>query len=178
MSLLIRDAVDADIGAITAIYADAVQYGRASFETEPPDEAEIARRRAAIVERAMPYLVAELPGTGVVGYAYVSPYRPRPSYRFSVENSIYIAPEHQRAGIGRALLPALIARTEALGYRLMIAVIGDSANEASVCLHARCGFSHAGVLPAVGWKHGQWLDTVLMTRPLGAAATTLPPEGR
>jgi phosphinothricin acetyltransferase len=176
--MLIREAADADIQAITAIYGHAVRHGLASFETEAPDEAEIARRRAAVVSLGLPYLVAELPDAGVVGYAYAGPYRPRPAYRFSLENSIYIAPDRQGAGIGRALLPALIERAEALGYRQMIAVIGDSANHASIRLHARCGFVHIGVLPSVGWKHGQWLDTVLMTRPLGPGAAQPPPEGR
>ncbi|MBS0560047.1 MAG: N-acetyltransferase [Proteobacteria bacterium] len=175
MPFTIRDAADADIGAITAIYAHAVLHGRASFETEAPDEAEIARRRAAIVERGMPYLVADETGAGVAGYAYAGPYRARPAYRFSVENSIYVAPGRQGGGIGRALLEALIARCEAGGFRLMVAVIGDSANAASIRLHARCGFAHAGVLPSVGWKHGQWLDTVLMTRPLGLGNTAPPP---
>jgi phosphinothricin acetyltransferase len=178
MSLLIRDAADADIGAITAIYAHAVRHGRASFETEAPDEAEIARRRAALVERGLPYLVAELPGEGVVGYAYAGPYRPRPAYRFSLENSVYIAPERQGRGIGRALMAALIERSETAGYRLMVAVIGDSANRGSIRLHELCGFTHIGVLPAVGWKHGQWLDTVLMARQLGLGAAEPPPPGR
>ena len=178
MQLTIRDSIDADVAAIAAIYSHAVRHGRASFETEPPDEAEIARRRAAILSAGLPYLVADLPGAGTVGYAYAGPYRPRAAYRFSLENSIYIAPDRQGAGIGGALLPALITRSETLGYRLMIAVIGDSANQASIRLHARCGFTHAGVLPAVGWKHGRWLDTVLMTRALGAGASLPPPDGR
>jgi phosphinothricin acetyltransferase len=176
--MLIRDSADADIPAIAAIYAHAVLHGRASFETEAPDEAEIARRRAAIVSLGLPYLIAELPDAGVVGYAYAGPYRPRPAYRFSLENSIYIAPDRQGAGIGAALLPALIERSEALGYRQMIAVIGDSANQASIRLHTRCGFVHAGVLASVGWKHGQWLDTVLMTRALGDGDKAPPPDGR
>ena len=176
MQPTIRDSIDADIAAIAAIYGHAVRHGRASFETEPPDEAEIARRRAAILSAGLPYLVAELPGAGAVGYAYAGPYRPRAAYRFSLENSIYIAPDRQGARIGAALLPALVARSEALGYRLMIAVIGDAANQASIRLHARCGFTHAGVLPAVGWKHGQWLDTVLMTRALGPGANQPPPD--
>jgi L-amino acid N-acyltransferase YncA len=178
MALTIRDADDTDIPTITAIYAHAVQHGRASFETEAPDAAEIARRRAGMVGLGLPYLVAALRGAGVVGYAYAGLYRPRPAYRFSLENSIYIAPDRQGAGIGAALLSALIERCEALGYRQMIAVIGDSANHASVRLHARCGFTHIGVLPSVGWKHGQWLDTVLMTRALGPGNTAPPPEGR
>jgi L-amino acid N-acyltransferase YncA len=176
--MLIRDATDADISAITAIYGHAVRHGRASFETEAPDETEIGRRRAAVVSLGLPYLVAELPDGEVVGYAYAGLYRPRPAYRFSLENSIYIAPDRQGAGIGAALLPALIARSEALGYRVMIAVIGDSANRASIRLHERCGFTHIGVLPSVGWKHGQWLDTVLMTRALGPGDGAPPPEGR
>jgi phosphinothricin acetyltransferase len=178
MSPTIRDATDADIPVITAIYAHAVNHGRASFETEAPDEAEIARRRAAIVAAGLPYLVAELPDAGVVGYAYAGPYRPRPAYRFSLENSVYVAPDRQGAGVGRTLLPALIARCEALGYRQMIAVIGDSANHASIRLHAGCGFTHAGVLQSVGWKHGVWLDTVLMTRALGPGDAAPPPAGR
>ncbi len=175
--MLIRDAADADIPVITAIYGHAVRHGRASFETEAPDEAEMRRRRAGIAGAGLPYLVAELPGTGVVGYAYAGPYRPRPAYRFSLENSVYVAPDRQGAGIGRALLPALISRCEALDYRLMIAVIGDSANHASIRLHASCGFTHVGVLPSVGWKHGQWLDTVLMIRPLGQGDTAPPAAG-
>jgi phosphinothricin acetyltransferase len=178
MTLRIRDAADADIPVITAIYGHAVRHGLASFETEAPDAAEVARRRAAVVSLGLPYLVAELPDAGVVGYAYAGPYRPRPAYRFSLENSIYIAPDRQGAGVGGALLPALIDRSEALGYRVMIAVIGDSANHASIRLHQRCGFSHIGVLPSVGWKHGQWLDTVLMTRALGPGDTRPPPDGR
>jgi phosphinothricin acetyltransferase len=174
----IRDAADSDIPVITAIYGHAVRHGLASFETEAPDEAEIARRRAAVVALGLPYLVAELPAAGVVGYAYAGPYRPRPAYRFSLENSIYVAPDRQGAGIGRALLPALLGRSEALGYRVMIAVIGDSANRASIRLHEGCGFTHIGVLPSVGWKHGQWLDTVLMTRALGPGDTQPPPDGR
>jgi phosphinothricin acetyltransferase len=176
MPLNIRESADADIGAITAIYAHAVRHGSASFETEPPDEAEMASRRVAILARGMPYVVAEMPGAGVVGYAYVGPYRARPAYRFSVENSIYVAPDRQGAGIGRLLLPALIERTEAQGYRLMIAVIGDSANRASIRLHELCGFAPVGTLPAVGWKHGRWLDTVLMSRPLGPGPDEPPPD--
>jgi phosphinothricin acetyltransferase len=175
---MLRDALASDIPVIAAIYGHAVRHGRASFETDPPDEAEMARRHAAIVAAGLPYLVAELPGVGVVGYAYAGPYRPRPAYRFSLENSVYVAPDRQGAGIGRMLLPALVERCESLGYRVMIAVIGDSANLASIRLHERCGFQHIGVLPAVGWKHGQWLDTVLMTRRLGPGDSEPPPPGR
>jgi L-amino acid N-acyltransferase YncA len=177
MPFTIRDATEADIPAIAAIYGHAVRHGRAIFATAAPDAAVGPRRRAAIVSRGMPYLVADAPGRGVLGYAYAGPYRPRPAYRFSLENSIYIAPDSQGGGIGGALLPALIARSEAAGYRLMIAVIGDSANRASIRLHERCGFAPIGVLPSVGWKHDQWLDTVLMARALGPGASTPPAAG-
>ena len=114
----------------------------------------------------------------VLGYAYASAYRARPAYRFAVENSIYVAPDAGRGGVGRALLQALVARCEAAGFRLMVAVIGDSGNAPSIGLHAACGFAHAGLLPAVGSKHGRWVDSVLMTRPLGAGAAAPPPPGR
>lgn len=175
MNTLVRPSVVADIPAIAEIYAHAVLHGTASFETEPPDTAEIARRRGAITAAGFPYLVAERQGQ-VVGYAYVSAYRPRLAYRYSVENSIYVAPNLARGGVGRALLMALLARCEAEGYRLMVAVIGDSANAASVGLHRSLGFEDAGVLRNVGWKHGRWLDSVFMTRPLGIGAAS--PPGR
>lgn len=171
----IRDSRADDIPAIAAIYGHWVTHGLASFEIQPPDAAEMARRRAAILDAGYPYLVAEWDGR-LLGYAYASAYRPRPGYRFAVENSVYVAPGAGRAGIGRALLEALIARCTAQGFRLMVAVIGDSANAASIALHERAGFTQAGLLPAIGWKHGRWLDSVLMTRPLGPGATT-PPEG-
>jgi phosphinothricin acetyltransferase len=173
MAVLVRDSRDADLPALAAIYAHAVRFGTASFEYEPPDEAAFARRRADVLAKAFPYLAAEIDGA-VVGYAYASTYRPRPGYRFCVEDSVYVAPDRQGQGIGRALLPPLIASCEAMGLRLMIAVIGDVENAASIRLHAACGFRHAGTLPAMGWKHGRWLDSVLMTRPLGAGASTAP----
>jgi L-amino acid N-acyltransferase YncA len=163
------------VPAITAIYGHWVRHGLASFELDPPEEAEMARRRAAILAAGYPYLVAEAEGR-LLGYACASAYRPRPAYRFAVEDSVYVAPGAGRAGTGRALLEALIARCTARGFRLMVAVIGDSANAASIGLHERAGFTRAGLLPAIGWKHGRWVDSVLMTRPLGAGATT-PPEG-
>ena len=172
--ILLRDSTDADIPAITAIYGHWVTHGRASFELEPPDAAEMAKRRAAILAGGYPYLVAADAAGRVLGYAYASAYRARPAYRFSVENSVYVAPDAGRRGAGRLLLPALIQRCEAAGFRLMIAVIGDSGNAPSIGLHAACGFTHCGVLPAVGWKHGQWLDTVLMTLPLGEGQATAP----
>jgi phosphinothricin acetyltransferase len=175
MTLIVRDSLDADLPAIAAIYAHAVTTGTASFEYDPPDVAEMGRRRADVLGKGYPYLVAEQNGV-VVGYAYANTYRARPAYRFSVEDSIYIAPNQQRRGVGRQLLEALVQRCEALGLRLMIAVIGDSATLPSIRVHAACGFTHAGVLPNVGWKHGRWLDSVFMTRPLGQGAGAPPPE--
>jgi len=175
MPLIVRDSHEADLPAITAIYAHAVRTGTASFEYDPPDAAEMARRRADILGKGFPYLVAEHDGV-VVGYSYANTYRVRPAYRFSVEDSIYIAPDQQGRGVGSALLPALLQRCEALGLRLVIAVIGDSATQSSIRLHARCGFSHAGVLPNVGWKHGGWRDSVFMVRALGPGAGAPPAE--
>lgn len=177
MTLIVRDCAPADIPAIAAIYKHAVLRGLASFELDPPDAAEMARRRADILAKGYPYLVAEQDGA-VVGYSYASTYRARPAYRFTVENSVYVAPDRQRGGIGRALLPALIARCEQADFRLMVAVIGDSANMGSIRLHAACGFAHAGLLPDIGWKHGRWVDSVLMTRALGPGATEPPAPGR
>ncbi|MBR0660558.1 GNAT family N-acetyltransferase [Neoroseomonas oryzicola] len=171
----IRASREDDLPALTAIYGHWVTHGLASFELEPPDLAEMARRRAAVLAGGYPHLVAERDGV-IVGYTYASAYRPRPAYRFAVENSVYVAPGGTRGGTGRALLDALIADCTGRGFRLMVAVIGDSANYASIGLHERAGFARAGLLPAVGWKHGRWVDSVLMTRALGAGATT-PPEG-
>ena len=155
-----------DIPAITRIYAHAVTHGTASFELEPPDEAEMAQRMAALLDGRFPYLAAEIDGT-LAGYAYAGAYRPRPAYRFSVEDSIYVAPQMHRRGVGRALLDALIADATARGFRQMIAVIGDAAQTASIELHRAAGFRMIGAVEAVGFKHGKWLATVLMQRPLG-----------
>jgi L-amino acid N-acyltransferase YncA len=173
MSVIIRDSKEIDLPAITAIYAHAVRHGTASFEHDPPDPAEMSRRRAEVVCKGFPYLVAEHNGI-VVGYAYVNTYRTRPAYRFAIEDSIYVAPDQQGRGIGSRLLPTLLQRCEGLDLRLVIAVIGDAASQPSIRLHAACGFTHAGVLPNVGWKHGRWLDTVLMVRAIGPGATTPP----
>ncbi len=173
---MLRDSLPADIPAIAAIYGHWVSTGLASFEYDPPGEVEMARRREAILAGGYPYIVAEGEGGRVLGYAYASAYRARPAYRFAVENSIYVAPDAGRGGIGRALLAELIARCEAKDFRLMVAVIGDSDNAGSIGLHRTCGFAHAGLLPAVGWKHGRWVDSVLMTRALGPGATA-PPAG-
>lgn len=171
--MLIRDALDSDLPAITAIYAHWVTHGRASFELDAPDLAEMTRRRAAVLQGGYPYLVAEHAGE-VLGYAYASLYRARPAYRFTVENSVYVRPGGNRRGAGRALLEQLITRCAASGFRLMIAVIGDSGNAPSIGLHRACGFQPAGLLPGTGWKHGQWVDTVLMTRELGEGRATPP----
>ncbi|MBW8269465.1 GNAT family N-acetyltransferase [Caldovatus aquaticus] len=178
--LTVRDSRDSDLPAIAAIYGHWVVHGFASFELEPPGVEEMARRRRALLEAGYPWLVAEGERDAVLGYAYAGPYRTRPAYRFAVENSVYVAPEvaGARRGVGRALLAALIARCEAAGFRQMVAVIGDSGNAASIGLHARCGFARAGLLPAVGWKHGRWVDSVLMARALGEGSATPPPDGR
>ena len=171
----IRPVRPDDIAVITAIYAHAVRHGTASFELEPPDEREMERRRLALVAGGFPYLAAE-EGGRVLGYAYAGPYRPRPAYRFSVEDSVYVAPEAQRRGLGRRLLAELIAAATAGGFRQMVAVIGDSAQAASIELHRAAGFGLVGTLEAVGWKHERWLDTVLMQRALGPGASS-PPGG-
>ena len=163
MSLAIRAADSRDLEAITAIYDHAVRHGTASFELEPPAEAEMARRYERLRSVGYPYLVAEL-GGAVVGYAYVTAYRERPAYRWAVEDSVYVAADAQRRGIGRMLLERLVLETEASGFRQMIAVIGDSANAASVELHRAAGFRLVGILDNVGFKFGRWLDTVLMQR--------------
>ncbi|MGI8525015.1 MAG: GNAT family N-acetyltransferase [Pseudolabrys sp.] len=169
----IRPTTFADIPAITRIYAEAVQHGTASFELEPPDQAEMTKRMQALLDGKYPYLAAEADGT-LAGYAYAGMYRARPAYRFTVENSVYVAPEMHRRGVGVALLKALVAEATARGFRQMIAVIGDSKQAASIGVHKACGFHHVGNLENVGFKHGRWLDTVLMQIALGKGADTLP----
>jgi len=168
-----RLAIEADIPAITRIYAHAVRHGTASFEFEPPDEAEMTRRMRALLDAGYPYLVAEI-NSALAGYAYAGPYRTRPAYRYTVENSIYVAPQAQRRGVGRALLDRLIAESEARGYRLMIAVIGDSAQTPSIALHRAAGFKMVGAFEAVGYKFERWLDSVLMQRALGKGSSAPP----
>jgi phosphinothricin acetyltransferase len=170
---LIRIADEADLSAVTGIYDHAVRFGTATFELVPPDLAEMTRRFAALRDGGFPYLAAELAGT-VVGYAYAGPYRPRPAYRFTVENSIYLAPAIHRRGVGIQLLRRLIAECEARGYRQMIAVIGDSANAGSIGVHTRAGFKMIGTHPSVGLKFGRWLDTVMMQLALGDGSATIP----
>lgn len=173
--LVVRPAALPDLAAITAIYQPAVRDGLASWEYDPPDVAEMIRRYEAIVAAGYPYLVAEMDGR-IIGYAYASAYRSRPGYRFTVENSVYVAPDTQRAGAGQALLRELIDRCTAKGYRQMIAVIGDSGNAPSISLHRKLGFTFCGIIHAIGWKHGRWLDGVYMQRALGAGDTTPPAD--
>ena len=173
VSVLIRPSVDADIPAITAVYAWNVLNGLGTFEEIPPDEAEMARRRAAFLERGLPYLVAELDGE-VVGYCYAGPFRLRAAYRYTVEDSVYVSPAAVGKGVGRALLTALIQACEALGLRQMCAVIGDSGNAASIGLHASLGFDKKGVFPDMGYKFGRWVDLVWMQRPLNSGGETPP----
>ena len=161
----IRAARPDDLDAIRAIYGAEVLEGTASFELEPPDLAEITRRYGAIRDRGLPYLVATAGGQ-VVGYAYAGPYRPRAAYRYSVENSVYVARDARRTGVGAALLDALIVHAGAAGMRQMVAIIGDSAHLASIRLHERAGFRLVGTLTDIGFKHGRWLDTVIMQRAL------------
>ena len=155
-----------DIAEIVAIYAEAVTHGTASFELEPPSADDMLARRAALVDAGYPYLVAKVGGV-VAGYAYAGAYRARPAYRGTVENSVYVHPEMKGRGIGGMLLMAMIDECARLGFRQMVAVIGDSGNTASRRLHESVGFELTGVLKSVGWKHGRWLDTVLMQRELG-----------
>jgi L-amino acid N-acyltransferase YncA len=170
----IRPAGAGDIAAITRIYADAVKNGTATFEIEAPDEAEMARRQQALLANNYPYVVAERSGV-VAGYAYASHFHARPAYRWCIEDSIYVDPQFHGQGLGRLLMTRLLADAEAHGFRQMIAVIGDSGNAASIAVHAAVGFRLIGTLRSVGFKHGRWLDTVVMQRPLGSADAA-PPE--
>jgi phosphinothricin acetyltransferase len=163
-----------DLGEIQAIYAHHVRHGLASFEEEPPDLAEMQRRRTAVLAGNLPHLVAELDGR-VAGFATAVPYRHRPAYRYTLENTVYVAEWAQRHGLGRALLERLIDDCKALGYRQMIAVIGDSANLASIGLHEALGFRRVGVLLDVGFKFERWVDSVLLQLPL-AETPQRPPD--
>ena len=165
--MIIRAAVDGDIPSIAAIYGHHVLHGLGSFEEEPLPFEEIARRVGAVRELGLPYLVAEQ-ADGAIGFAYAAPFRPRAAYRYTVEDSVYVAPEAMGKGVGKALLAEIIAVCEAMGLRQMMAVIGDSANAASIGLHRSLGFEPAGVCRAVGYKKDRWVDTVWMQRPLNA----------
>ncbi|AWC21597.1 N-acyltransferase YncA [Aminobacter sp. MSH1] len=175
MSMTIRHALPDDLDRITQIYTDAVLNGTASYELEPPTRGEMGARYEALMEGGYPYLVAERDGI-ILGYAYAGPFRARPAYRFIVEDSIYIAPEAKGTGIGKALMQALIDEATILGFRQIIAVIGDGhADSASVRLHERLGFHHTGRMEGSGYKHGRWLDTVFMQLAMNGGAT-LPPD--
>lgn len=171
-SLTVRDTTDADMPAIHDIYAYEVLNGLATFEEIPPSVEELCNRRASVLGLGLPYLTAEWDGK-VVGYSYASFYRPRVAYRFTIENSVYVAQNQHRRGVGRALLAELIARCEAGPWRQMVAIIGDSANEKSIRLHEHMGFQMIGTMPDVGFKFNRWVDSVVMQRrltPVEAAA--------
>ncbi len=170
---IIRPSRPEDIPAITAIYAHHVLVGTGTFELEPPSSADMANRRADVLDKGLPYLVAA-DGNNVLGFAYCNWFKPRPAYRFSAEDSIYLAPEAQGQGLGRVLLTELAAQAERAGVRKLIAIIGDSANNGSIAVHRSVGFSMVGVLKSCGWKFDQWLDVVMMDRALGEGATTAP----
>jgi phosphinothricin acetyltransferase len=169
--LLIRPSTPEDFPAITRIYAHHVLHGTATFETEPPSSEEMLRRREEVLARGWPWLTAERGGV-VLGYAYANQLRPRPAFRFCLEDSIYLDQDALGQGVGRALLVELMAQCEARGARQMVAVIGDSANAASIGLHQACGFEPCGGYAAAGWKFERWIDVVLMQRALGEGAAT------
>lgn len=173
MPITLRTATPADIAQIQPIYAHAVLHGTASWEWEPPDAAEMTRRMAALVEAGWPYIVAKIDNR-ILGYAYAGAYRPRAAYKWTCEDSIYIAPDAQGKGVGRLLLTELIERCTAMGLRQMVAIIGDSNSQPSIKLHASMGFAHSGLIHAAGFKHGKWLDQVLMQRALGDGDASLP----
>jgi phosphinothricin acetyltransferase len=171
---IIRSSQDSDIPAITAIYAHHVRHGTGTFEVDPPSAADMASRRDDVRSKGLPYLVAA-EGSEVLGFAYCNWFKPRPAYRFSAENSIYLAPLAHGQGLGRALLSELAARAEQAGVRKLIAVIGDSANSGSIGVHRSVGFRHVGTLESCGWKFDRWLDVVMMDKPLGWS-NVLPPS--
>ena len=171
--LLVRPSGDDDIAPVASIYGWHVAHGTGTFEIDPPDEAEMERRRADVLAKGLPWLVLEEEGT-VIGYASANQFRPRPGYRFCLEDSVYLAQGFAGRGLGRLLLTELVARCEAAGARQMLAVIGDSTNAGSIGVHRALGFEHVGTTRAVGWKFDRWLDVVFMQRPLGFGASTLP----
>ena len=175
-ALLIRPSTPDDLAAISAIYGWNVLNGTGTFELEPPSQAEMARRRDDVLSKRLPWLVAERAGV-VLGYAYANHFRPRPAYRFCVEDSIYLAADAKGQGVGRVLLAELVVRCEAAGARQMLAVIGDSANLGSIGVHRALGFEHVGVMKSAGWKFDHWRDVVVMQKALGQGDATDPPEG-
>ncbi|AVO40421.1 GNAT family N-acetyltransferase [Simplicispira suum] len=170
---LIRPSRDGDLDAITAIYAHHVLHGTGTFEIDPPSRSDMAARRTEVLSRNLPWLVAEQDGK-VLGFAYANWFKPRPAYRFSAEDSVYVAEAARGSGIGRALLLALMEQAEAAGVRQLMAVVGDSVNTGSIKLHQSLGFEHIGLMRSVGWKHGAWRDIVLMQRPLGSGDAQSP----
>jgi len=170
---IIRPSLASDLPAITTIYAHHVLHGTGTFELEPPSQDDMASRRADVLAKELPYLVAT-EGDQVVGYAYCTWFKPRPAYRFSAEDSIYMDPKALGRGHGRALLAELTAQAQRAGVRKLIAVIGDSANQGSIRVHQSVGFAHVGVLKSCGWKFNQWRDVVLMDMALGAGDTSPP----
>lgn len=171
--IIIRDVTETDMAAVQAIYAHHVRHGLATFEEVPPSMEEMSARRAAVLRSGLPYLAAEMAG-GIVGYSYATAYRPRPAYRHTIEDSVYVAEGFGGRGIGTALLGTLIDRCEAGPWRQMLAIIGDRGNAGSIALHRRFGFERVGTFQAVGFKLGSWVDTVLMQRQLGPGSATLP----
>ena len=172
---IIRPSLDSDVPAITTIYTHHVLHGTGTFETTPPTEQDMASRRADVLSKGLPYLVIET-ADGVLGFAYCNWFKPRPAYRFSAEDSIYLAPAAAGKGLGRLLLEELMAQAERAGVRKLIAVIGDSSNLGSVGVHKACGFSPVGVLANCGWKFDRWLDVVLMDRVIGLGSTQAPAQ--
>ena len=170
----IRASTDSDIPAITAIYRHHVLHGTGTFEVDPPSESDMAARRADVLGRGLPYLVAEDDAGQILGFSYANWFKPRPAYRFSAEDSVYVADEARGQGVGRLLLAALSAQAEAAGVRKLLAVIGDSGNAGSIGVHRAAGFTEIGVMRSVGWKFDRWLDIVLMEKTLGAGDTTSP----
>jgi L-amino acid N-acyltransferase YncA len=169
----IRDSQSSDIVQITDIYRHHVLHGTGTFEVDPPSQADMIARRDDVLSKGLPYLVV-VEGEQVLGYAYCNWFKPRPAYRFSAEDSIYLAPNAVGAGLGRLLLHELSIRAEGAGVRKLIAVIGDSANAASIGVHRSAGFADAGVLKSCGWKFDKWLDVVLMDKALGSGDATAP----
>ena len=169
----VRPAAAEDLPAVGAIYSHHVRHGLASFEEDPPGLAELSRRHREVIDQGLPWLVADFGGV-LAGYGYCAPYRTRSAYRYTLEDSVYVREDYHGRGVGAALLEALIEGCTALGYRQMIAVIGDSAHQASISLHASCGFLRVGTLRSVGFKLGRWVDSVLMQRPLAAGDGTPP----
>lgn len=174
--MIVRPAAEADAAALAAIYGDAVLHGYGTFEEVAPSPADMDGRRRAVQDMGLPYLVAEDEGQ-VLGFAYAAPFRPRAAYRFTLEDSVYVAPEAKGKGVGRAVLAAVIAECETLGVRQLMAVIGDSGNVGSIRLHAALGFERTGVGHSVGFKHGRWVDIVHMQKPLNGGDGTLPDGG-